>query len=577
MIDNASDSPQWHPHRKRFPTDRDTSARRPLRDVVCDIDRDILRQLLRRANLLTKMRGSAPRLEAGEERYLRESWETAASRVCRDSRLYRHFFSLMQEMTFLPRPTTDNGNDVGTAIPSQQQTAFNLAPAQKAVRLQYAAPLSCRMSRAWLMLAALSGQPLRLAPCLMNDPLLDCIQMLNQAGAKITREHDGVIARPAAPLGAPDKVLHVGDSVWNFYLLLGHYLGRPSHAKITGGTELKLADFSAVRHVLPSLGARLVPVVPRSEGLPVRLECSGILPDIFALPAQVPAAFAEGVLLAAHGYEKPLTLDLTAHPDREDILARTLPLLQTAGSTLQQEDWLLHIEPRTLQIPEQPDIPLEPTLALFLLTLPLALGGECRLTGSWSTLPDAQAALDVLRQAGLELHLDAGSITSHCATPPHDLPCLELPEAFPTAWLPLPLALIACVALRGGTASLPRFPQDADIATVESFLRAAGVTRKKDDQTLTRTQEEQASAWNAPDALWALALAVAACGGPGRKLGNPGIMTTLYPMFWSLYNTLPEPTLRPSSLEEPQTAPTRRRILTDAVATVPPENWDTDA
>ena len=38
-------------------------------------------------------------------------------------------------------------------------------------------------------------------------------------------------------------------------MLLGHYLGRPSRAKFTGETSLKLADFSSVRHFLPAMAA----------------------------------------------------------------------------------------------------------------------------------------------------------------------------------------------------------------------------------------------------------------------------------------------------------------------------------
>ena len=58
----------------------------------------------------------------------------------------------------------------------------------------------------------------------------------------------------------------------------------------------------------------------------------------------------------------------------------------------------------------------------------------------------------------------------------------------------------------------------------------------------------------------------------GFKLGNPGIMMGLYPAFWALYNSLPEPALkRPQPDQAP--APVRRRIRTNAIA-VPPEMSD---
>ncbi|MBO6171274.1 MAG: 3-phosphoshikimate 1-carboxyvinyltransferase, partial [Desulfovibrio sp.] len=146
MTDSSNDFRAAGPRRPNSPRRRegaDARARRPLRDVVCEIDRDILRLLLRRTNLLTKMRGSKPRLEAAEEKALREAWEAAVARVSRDARLSGHFFSLMQEVEFLPRPAAHDEADVpeGAAAREPQHTAFNLAPAPKPVRLRLAAPL----------------------------------------------------------------------------------------------------------------------------------------------------------------------------------------------------------------------------------------------------------------------------------------------------------------------------------------------------------------------------------------------------------------------------------------------------
>ena len=577
----------------------DTRPRRPLREVVGDIDRDILRLLLRRHNLLARMHNSKGFLDPAEEKALRESWEAAVSRVSRDARLSGRFFSLMQEVEFLPRPSISQDREAGEAgqdAGAERRPAFNLAPPLRPVRLNMPAPLACRATRAWLMLAAASGRPLRIEPGLMNDPIVDCVKALNQLGAALTREEDGVTAREAAPLGAPDKVLHVGDSAWNFFLLLGHYLGRPSRAKFTGETSLKLADFSAVRHFLPQMGARLVHVVPKSDGLPARLECSGILPDAVTLPADVPAELAEGILLAAPFYERALTLDLAAHPQQNLILARVLPIMRASGADFSLTESRVRVAPGPLRLPARPQLPLEPELAVFLLALPLVLSGETRLDGDWPQWPGARAAWELLRALGLDLRLDSRP-DPHPAQPGGDRPggvvranadatlkraCLadlpaELLAELPPDWAPLPVALAACAALRGGEANLPELP-GADMSEVTSFLHAVGLERNAEGRLCkteqTTSQLNAASAWNAPSPVWALALALTACArdarGQGFRLGNPGVMTGLYPAFWALYNALPEPAAkRPVSGEAP-TAPARRRIITSAVA-VPPE------
>ncbi|MBB5143455.1 3-phosphoshikimate 1-carboxyvinyltransferase [Desulfovibrio intestinalis] len=572
----------------------DGTQRRPLRETVCEIDRDILRLLLRRHNILTRMRGDKSRLDSAEEKMLRESWEGAVARISRDARLSGHFFSLMQEVEFLPRPLgerlveaaegSENGAGRDGEAPAAQEgpdkrIAFNLAPPAKPVRLRMQAPLACRATRAWLMLAAATGQPTRLNPCLMNDPIVDCVKMLIQVGASLTREDDGVTARPAVALAAPDKVFYVGDSAWNFYLLLGHYLGRPSRAKFMGESSLKLADLSAVRHFLPVMGARLVHVVPKSDGLPARLECSGIIPDSVVMPADTPAELAEGILLAAPGYEHSLMMDLTNHPAQKTILARTLPILRTAGAEVSVEGGVVRIHPTKLEIPAQPELPMEPELALFLLALPLALGGETSLAGQWPQWPNAEAGWKLLHSLGLDLQQyngkDGNEVKAASAAPLKDFSLAALPADLPADWAPLAVGLAACSALRGGQPTLPELPQGTDPYEVESFLNALGLEQTNESRLCKNEQSGVKAGWNAPSPAWAMAFSLAACAKQHQKLGNPGVMTGLFPAFWVLYNSLPEPQPRRAAAEAAPTAPPRRRIITASVA-VPPELKEED-
>ena len=151
--DKRSDRPEG-----RFEARTDGKPERPrrsLRETVCDIDRDILRMLMRRHNLIKRMYNAKGFLEPAEEKSIRESWEAAVSRVSRDPRLSGRFFTLMQEVEFLPRPGEDG---------EAQRPAFNLAPADMPVRLSMPAPRSCRLTRAWATLAACTGQTVRIAP-----------------------------------------------------------------------------------------------------------------------------------------------------------------------------------------------------------------------------------------------------------------------------------------------------------------------------------------------------------------------------------------------------------------------------
>ena len=583
--DKRSDRPEG-----RFEARTDGKPERPrrsLRETVCDIDRDILRMLMRRHNLIKRMYNAKGFLEPAEEKSIRESWEAAVSRVSRDPRLSGRFFTLMQEAEFLPRPGEDG---------EAQRPAFNLAPADMPVRLSMPAPRACRLTRAWATLAACTGQAVRIAPALMNDPVVDCVKLLNQLGAHANRDDGAVHVAAGAPLGTPDKVLHVGDSSWNFYLVLGHYLGRPSRTKFTGGAALKLADLGATRRFLPLMGARLVHVVPKSDGFPVRIECSGVLPGKVVFPADAPVELAEGILLAAPSYERPITLDLSAMPERELAFARILPVLTAAGADMRREGDVLHFRPCPLSTPAEPALPVEPELAVFLMGLAPALGGEVRLEGQWPAWPGTEAGLDLLRRTGARVECSETGILVRSLKPLAELPAaFALPEGLPVSWRPLAVALSAMTALRGGRAVLPA-GLEAEENVVESYLHAAGlaldaegrlVARKPGDEMEDAEEQDeegrpvrkprpalQARGWNAPDAPWAVALALAACARgrqEGFKLGNPGVLTELYPPFWVLYNNLPEPHMTRENKEVPaEPVKSRRRVITSAVAVPPP-------
>ena len=548
--------------------------RKSLRESVCEIDRDILRLLMRRHNLLRRMHTAKGHLDPAEEKFLREAWEAAASRVSRDPRLSSRLFTLMQEVEFLPRPEDE---------PADKRPAINLAPATAPVNLAMRAPLACRETRAWLYLAAAAGRPLRLEPCLMNDPIVDCVKMLNQLGAALTRENDGVSVMTAAPLAAPDKVVHVGCSAWNFYLALGHYLGRPSRAKFVGDADLRLADFSVARRFAGQMGARLIQAVPKSDGLPVRLECSGVLPDVVRLPADAPVELAEGILLAAPFYAQPLRLNLADMTARAVVFARTLPILEQAGADVLREGDSIRVTPGLSALPERPRLPVEAELALLLLALAPSLGGTVRLEGVWPQTPAALAGWELLRRAGCAPRAETGEKPAIELTlsSPLDMPAggITLPDDFPAEWLPLPLALLAQTALRHGSAPLPpewfarageEFRTDmASFCTALHLCVEDGVLRPQNDEE--SAQAVTGRGWNAPTPVWALALALAACARDKRqvRLGNPGVITTLYPAFWTLYNGLPAPKMEREPAPAAPAQRQRRRIITSALADIP--------
>ncbi len=550
--------------------------RRPLSETVCDIDREILRLLLRRSNLLARMAAPKKRIAPREERLLRESWEAQVARVSTDPNLSGRFFALMQEVEFLPKPDEE-------AAP--RRTAFNLQPSRSPVRLSMAAPTDGRETRLWAALAAASGQPLRIEQALMNDAVVDCLRMLDQTGASIRRDGDTLTALQGAPAGTPDKIIHVGDSAFNFHLCLAFYLGRPSRAKFSGGSSLKMADFSAIRHFLPGLQARLIPLMPRSDGLPVRLECAGMLPDTIVLPGDLPPDFAACLLLAAPFYGKPVTLDMSALPETETAAecARVLSVLAQAKIRPEQEGRIFRVRPARPRIPPTPRLSMDLGTAGVLLSLAAACRGRVRLTGCWPDTESARALTLLFRQLGLDPRANGEGVLLEV---PEDSTLntgrLSIPRGLSPEYLPLAAALLCLQALRCGRAELPDevFREPGALPELDGLARACGLVLE--DEALVRPAGpvESLPPWTAPSPLWACALALAACARPvasqGFGLVNPGVLTALYPSFWAIYNALPAPELTPAEPAQPEPVKERRRIRTTQPARLTPRPVDED-
>lgn len=553
---------------KPRPPKTQEKQRKPLRQSVAEIDQEILRLLMRRTNLIAKMREKG-HLPVADEKFLREAWQNDVARVSRDPELSGRFFALMQQITFLPRPTSKSDEDLPGA---QRRKAFNLAPPEQPIHASLVAPLAQQTTIAWLYLAAASGQALTLEPCLQNDALVDFVQGLAQVGAAITREDDAIITRSSQPLATPDKVIHAGSSEFGFYIFIAHYLGRYSRVKITGANELQLKDFSSLRQFLPGMGARLINIIPKSDSLPIRLESSGILPAGITPGSEIDPQFIEALCLAAPFYEAPFAIDLAKQPQKASILAHIVPLLKASGAVFSLQGNTISFEPSELLIPPQPKVAIDPELAAFLLAFGAALGGEVELKGIWVDWPENEDFWQLCLKNGYRLQNEGIKAAYKAKITSFNAQEFQPSEEWQTACV---ASLAAAATLNGGSATL-NATACANI-DVTDFMRICGLSIG-DDGSLALGKKHEGLAWNAPSPAWAVALAVAACcrrEKQGWPLGNPGIITEIWPAFWAFYNSLPDPKLRQREEKPAQPEKQRRRIITNAIA-VPPEIREED-
>lgn len=530
---------------------------------LVQLDQDVMKLLVRRAKLVSKMRGgrkhAATPQAVKSEKEVRLAWEQNAIRFSRDARFTRQLFSLLQEL------------EMSTRQESEERGTFNLAPARRPVAVDLPGPAAVRATRLWATLAAASGSALQLDQVLLGDALIEHVKALNQAGAHLSWTADSSLANAGgAPLVFADKVFYAGEDTLTFHLLAFMAAGHTGKVRFTGGSALKMADLTPLRRFLPLLGARLAHSVPKSTGLPAAIEASGAVPEQVTLPADLPLDALSALFCAAATWPRPVRFDLSGLPaaTSAQALAEVLPLLRSCGMEAAVHGTELRLDPALRRVPEKPALPLDPAVSVYLLALPAFAGGNVTLRGLWDPhCPEAPEAATLLRSIGLTLELTPDAVrvalsegSAQATAFSRPLDCQDLPEHL----RPLGLALAALAALRSLTpVPAPLLGPDLDPAMAQDFLDQLGLIMADGQLQKSDPASQEAVHWSCPGPYWGMAFALCAYVRPHLHLINPAAVTDVMPSFWALYNSLPTPSLRGKAKED-KAAPARRRIITES-------------
>lgn len=547
----------------RMRSDRGVSRGREL-GALMDLDNDILHLVMRRAQMLARLRRGG-RLAPETEKTLRTAWESKAARLARDNRLSRDLFVLLQTIEPLTRM-------------EEEQGFYNLAPNGEAVDIQIPAPSDTVAARCWLAVAAAAGQVTRVSRVPLTDAVVSGVKALNQIGGQLWWEENGdVQSRGGNGLARNmDKVVHIGDDAFNLWLVVALCLGMPARLKLTGDSSLRFLDLAPLRHFLPQLGVRLTNVIPSQDGLPVRMECSGLIPRQIRLADDLPEDFVAALVLASAFWDTSCRLTLPEHEPR--LLPLVLDVLSGCGMKVEKNGRDILVERGDLSVPAEPVVPMDASVASVVLMFPGFNGGRAVLEGVWGKSEAASLVEKILRGAGLNVKYGANRVECSGKERETSAPAPEVmrdvldrcPEL-----LPLCVVIMAAAAHEGAKVSLPELSED-DRHLVTAFLSRCGVEEK--DGVLVPVEENVPGSWVAPSAQWAMAYALGAFLKPNLHLSNPGVMTGLFPAFWNMYNTLPHPELKRKVEQEPEDAkPSRRRVIAHGVyGELPPETASGD-
>ena len=539
----------------------------PLEDLI-DLDGKLLSMLSRRGKIVQRAAKGRQVLDRELEKALWAAFEHAARTQSLDPRLARQLFAML--------------NSFGLEVPEGRRSAdkpFSMVPRSESADIDIPGPRSLVLTRMLAVMAAATSQALRLTGVVLNDPLVELVKALNQAGAHLSWTEDRLESQPevkrktstrevepTGPLAFEETLIFCGDEPFTLYALIALALREAGRSKFAGGADLKLLDLRSLETPLLHLGARLASMNPRSRGLPVRLESGGRMASRIELGADTPPQFAQALALAAWSYPEGLRLALATDPAAAAAQAKALDealealnLCKIAAKRKGDEYIVPAGKP---QVPYAPELPMDIALSTYLLTLPAFAGGVARLSGTFA----APAALTKdFAALGLNVELkDGAAILRHAQ--------LKAGVTLGMGADPdlLPLALALAVKAGGGVVKLP-----AGLGAVEEramafeFLDRLGAHTEERDGAIVISAPEEGErltwegVWTSPGPHMTLALALFSFVRPGISIDNPGGLAALWPRFWACYNALPvvrEVVHAPKEPENDDAKPKRRRV-----------------
>jgi 3-phosphoshikimate 1-carboxyvinyltransferase len=542
--------------------DKGPRPRTTILEDLLDIDARLLAQVARRIRLVQRAAKGRQVLDRDLEKQLWSGFDQMSRQQNLDPRLARQLFALLGSFGLEAQP--------------QRRAAdkpFTLIPRSESADVDITGPRSRVHTRLLAVLAAATGQPVRLSGVVLSDPLIELVKALNQCGAHLAWADDALTGSPLEkqtdefPLMFEDVLVFAGEEPFTLYVLLAMALRDAGRSKFAGGAGLKSLDLRPLDALLPLLGARLAPMNPRTRGLPARLESGGRMASRIELAPETPPLFAQALAIAAWSYPEGLRLALSKEPNAAAAQAAALDdavsVLNLSQVKAQRKGDEYVIPAGKPKLPKAPDLPLDQALSAYVLALPAMAGGFARLSGQL-TLP-AQVLAD-FNALGLAPTFDGGAATCRNASLS---PCQNLGMGRDAKYLALALAL--ALKAGGATVALPAGPAGtvARAWAVDLLDRLGARFDMGDepgDDTITITSGPQMAwegVWTAPDAWSTMGLALISFIRPGIALDNPGGLAALWPRFWALFNSLPiarDPAPAPKEPEKHDTKPRNRRV-----------------
>ena len=506
-----------------------------LTQELAQLDERLVGLIAARTNLLSRAAASRRAKNLGitdpnQEKALWQVWRDSSKGESLEPQILKKIFHLTNNLSYA-RVERNSSND----------KPLCLFPRRKPVNIDLNAPRDQILRSMMFFIGAINSTPLTVAPFQGNDISLELINALNLCGFNLAFHNRQCSTQPVRSWSLDNKILYAGQSKFHFYLLLCLALGQVTRAKFTGSTKLKIHDVRPVQDLLPQLGARLTIVEPHSNGLPVRVESSGQLPESISIPQGISKKFVLALTVAATTFKSGLSLELHESFASSKLLRKGIVFLQQYLPELQFDGTRIIVPPGPLSLDlPSVDIPVDPLMSLHLLALPFFADGTVVLRGKWPEyIPHLHDVMDILHEFGLRITIGPDKISSHMGNRPKqlslDLTCCQ-------EYLPLVLAM--ALGMRG-KCSMTLDTSREDVEHAQDLLENLGAGYSIEpgflQLGLPGTRKPSESAWQSPGPYWTLAGALISFTHPGLCMSNADNISSVWPWFWKIFMNLPDP------------------------------------
>ncbi len=506
-----------------------------LTQELAQLDEKLVSLLVTRTNLLSRAASSRRAKNLGitdpaQEKILWQVWKDASRADNLEPQILKKLFHLSNNLSYA-RVERNSSNE----------KPLCLFPRRKPVEIDLDAPRDQILRSMMFFLGATSNAPLSVAPFQGNDISLELINALNLCGFDLTFHNSQCSTQPVKSWSMDNKIIYAGQSKFHFYLLLCLALGQVTRAKFTGSTRLKIHDVRPVQDLLPQLGARLTIVEPHSNGVPVRIECSGQLPESIAIPPGLSKKFILALVVAATTFKSGLIIKLHDSYWNSKLLRKGIGFLQQFVPALQFEDATVTVPPTPLSLDVQSvDIPVDPLMSLHLLVLPYFTDGTSLLHGKWPRhAPHLQDIMDILHEFGLKVTIQTNSISSRMGNRPR-----QMSIDITTCQEYLPLVLAMAMGFKG-TCAITLDTTQEDVEYAQDLLENLGAGYSIEPGLLQvglpSTIKAGDAPWHSPGPYWTLAGALISFTHPGLCMANADNISSAWPWFWKIFMNLPDP------------------------------------